>query len=330
VPAGRGRLAHRGPRARRRPVRRGVRRGRHPGRRARARPGPLGPGPRRHRGDRRRHRPHPRRHLRHVPELRRRHPQGAPEGAAPGGAVRQVQERGSRPAVSTRPRLRDATAVPAAGATTPDGERPRPRWALLLGVAAVALALDQATKAWAVAALGDGHVVELVGSLRLRYVANHGSAVSLADGRGPLLSLLAIIVVAVLLRTGRHAPRPAVASALRLALPGGPGTLTGRHATRPVVAVALGMVLGGALGNVIGRAVREGDGFLGGGVVDFVDLQWWPVFNLADSAIVVGAALLFGAQWRDAGAPAATADRDADPGPPPDGPGAGSGDDADR
>jgi len=208
--------------------------------------------------------------------------------------------------VSTRPRLRDATAVPAAGATTPDGERPRPRWALLLGVAAVALALDQATKAWAVATLGDGHVVELVGSLRLRYVANHGSAFSLADGRGPLISLLAIIVVAVLLRTGRHA-------------------------TRPVVAVALGMVLGGALGNLIDRAVREGDGFLGGGVVDFVDLQWWPVFNLADSAIVVGAALLFGAQWRDAGAPAATADRDADPGPPPDGPpGAGSGDDADR
>nr|MBO2504099.1 hypothetical protein [Thermoanaerobacterales bacterium] len=120
-----------------------------------------------------------------------------------------------------------------------------------------------------------------------------------------LISLLAIIVVAVLLRTGRHA-------------------------TRPVVAVALGMVLGGALGNLIDRAVREGDGFLGGGVVDFVDLQWWPVFNLADSAIVVGAALLFGAQWRDAGAPAATADRDADPGPPPDGPGAGSGDDADR
>ncbi len=218
--------------------------------------------------------------------------------------MREVQERGARPAVTTRPRLRDATAVPAAGATTPDGDRPRSRWALLLGVAAVALALDQATKAWAVATLGDGRIIDLVGSLRLRYVANHGSAFSLADGRGPLISLLAIVVVAVLLRTGRHA-------------------------TRPVVAVALGMILGGALGNLLDRAVREGDGFLGGGVVDFVDLQWWPVFNLADSAIVVGAVLLFGAQWRDAGEPVpAAADRGADP--EPGGPVAGSGDDAER
>jgi len=116
---------------------------------------------------------------------------------------------------------------------------------------------------------------------------NFGSAFSLADGRGPLISLLALVVVAVLLRTGRHA-------------------------TRPTMAVALGLVLGGAIGNLIDRAFREGDGFLGGGVVDFVDLQWWPVFNVADSAIVVGAILLFIAQWREpepeSGAPPAASD----------------------
>jgi signal peptidase II len=64
------------------------------------------------------------------------------------------------------------------------------------------------------------------------------------------------------------------------------------------MAVAIGLVFGGALGNLIDRAFREGDGFLGGGVVDFIDLQWWPVFNIADAAIVVGALLLFGTQWR--------------------------------
>jgi signal peptidase II len=65
------------------------------------------------------------------------------------------------------------------------------------------------------------------------------------------------------------------------------------------MAVSIGLVLGGALGNLVDRAFRPGDGFLGGGVVDFIDLQWWPVFNLADSAIVVGAIVLFFAQWSE-------------------------------
>ena len=47
--------------------------------------------------------------------------------------------------------------------------------------------------------------------------------------------------------------------------------------------VGAGLVLGGALGNLLDRLFREGDGFLGGAVVDFVDLQWWPVFNVADA-----------------------------------------------
>ena len=168
---------------------------------------------------------------------------------------------------------RDAPAA-RTGDTGRGGERPRARWPLLLGVAALVLAADQLTKAWAVAALGDGRIIDLVGSLRLRLTVNYGSAFSLADGRGPLISLLALAVVAVLLRTGRHAPQSSRA-------------------------VALGRVVGGAFGNLIDRAFRDGDGFLGGGVVDFVDLQWWPVFNAADAAIVVGAALLFLVQWRE-------------------------------
>jgi signal peptidase II len=110
-------------------------------------------------------------------------------------------------------------------------------------------------------------------------VFNTGSAFSLGEGMGPLLSVLAVVIVVVLLRTGR--------------------TIEG---TAPLV--ALGLVVGGAVGNLIDRAVRDGGGLLGGGVVDFVDLQWWPVFNLADVAICVGAvalALTFGSE----GGPAA-------------------------
>jgi signal peptidase II len=182
----------------------------------------------------------------------------------------------------------DAPAADRPAAEATDVAAPRQaRWVLLVAVAAVVLALDQVSKAWVVSELGDGRIIELVGSLRLRLTMNHGSAFSLANGRGALISLLALVVVAVLLRTGRHA-------------------------RSPVMAVALGLVVGGALGNLIDRAFRAGDGFLGGGVVDFVDLQWWPVFNLADSAIVVGAITLFVVQWRE-GEPRADAEPSAAP-----------------
>ena len=62
----------------------------------------------------------------------------------------------------------------------------------------------------------------------------------------------------------------------------------GVRAEQRVWALGLGIILGGALGNLADRAFRAGDGFLGGRVVDMVDLQWWPVFNLADVALWVG------------------------------------------
>jgi signal peptidase II len=167
------------------------------------------------------------------------------------------------------------------------GER-HARWPLLLGVAAAVLALDQLTKAWAVEALADGHVIELVGSLQLRLTINYGAAFSLTSGRGPLISLLALAVVGVLL-------------------------VSGRQATRPAMAVALGLVVGGAFGNLVDRAFRAGDGFLGGGVVDFIDLQWWPVFNVADMGVVVGAVLLFLVQWREAESDQADSDQPGEP-----------------
>ncbi|MEY2569819.1 MAG: signal peptidase, partial [Acidimicrobiaceae bacterium] len=68
-------------------------------------------------------------------------------------------------------------------------------------------------------------------------------------------------------------------------------------------AVAVGLVLGGALGNLVDRVLRDGSGFLGGAVVDFIDAQWWPVFNVADIAVSVGGVLLVLVSSRPSGDP---------------------------
>ena len=74
--------------------------------------------------------------------------------------------------------------------------------------------------------------------------------------------------------------------------------------------VALGLILGGALGNLTDRIVRGPE--FSGRVVDFVDLHVWPIFNVADSAIVVGALLLaFGSLRSDRHEPDAASDAEA-------------------
>jgi signal peptidase II len=139
--------------------------------------------------------------------------------------------------------------------------------------AAAVLALDQLSKHWALWALGDGPI-DLVGSLRLNLAFNDSAAFSLGGGRTTALAVLALCVSAVIVAMGLRADR-------RLA------------------AVGFGVVLGGALGNLTDRAFRAGEGLLGGRVVDFVDLQWWPVFNLADAALWVGIGLLLLSSWRE-------------------------------
>ena len=72
-----------------------------------------------------------------------------------------------------------------------------------------------------------------------------------------------------------------------------------RSVRTPIVIIGLGLVQGGAIGNVLDRAFRDGDGFLGGAVIDFLEVgDWWPVFNVADVAIVVGGIIvaLFGSR----------------------------------
>jgi signal peptidase II len=136
-----------------------------------------------------------------------------------------------------------------------------------LAAAAIVVALDQLTKHWALSALADGPI-DLVGSLRLNLVFNDRAAFSLGgSGNTTLIASIGIVLVVVLVTMGLRAERRGWA-------------------------LGLGIVLGGALGNLVDRAFRAGDGFLGGRVVDMVDLQWWPVFNVADAALWVGVGVL--------------------------------------
>lgn len=143
--------------------------------------------------------------------------------------------------------------------------RPRSRRAVVSAVAAVVVALDQATKAWALWALADGPV-ELAAGARLYLVYNRGAAFGLGGDIVPVLAVVALVVVAVV-------------------------AFRGDTASEVPLAVALGGVLGGAVGNLVDRFAR-GSGLASGAVVDFIDLGWWPVFNLADMAITLGAVAL--------------------------------------
>jgi signal peptidase II len=156
------------------------------------------------------------------------------------------------------------------------------RWALIASVATVVVVVDLVTKGLAVDRLAGEAPLELVWTARLRYVENRGSAFSLVEGGGwgPLLSLAALAVVGLLLWQSRGVASRAAS-------------------------MGVGLVLGGAVGNLIDRVARADAGFLSGPVIDFVDLQWWPVFNVADSAVVVGAIMLVVFGFRDGDASAA-------------------------
>jgi len=139
--------------------------------------------------------------------------------------------------------------------------------------AAVVVVVDQLTKWWALETLDNGRVIDLVWTLRLRLVFNTGAAFSSFQGLGPLLGVAAVAVAAVLLLNRR--------------------LVSGR-----LSAVATGSIAGGALGNLADRLFRSDDGFLGGAVVDFIDVQWWPVWNVADMGVVLGGATLVWTAYR--------------------------------
>jgi signal peptidase II len=158
-------------------------------------------------------------------------------------------------------------------ASGPSRVRPgRRTGGIVAAVALVVVLLDVVSKSIVAAHLNSGESVRLLGGLiYFSLIRNSGAAFGLASGLTVLLALIAAAVVAVLVR---------VAARLR-SVPW---------------AIALGLLMGGALGNLLDRVFRA-PGFLRGHVVDFIsvfgpDAVHFPAFNLADSAVTIGAVVL--------------------------------------
>jgi signal peptidase II len=140
----------------------------------------------------------------------------------------------------------------------------RTRWVVLTAV--VVLVADAVSKAIVVAKLSDHAPVTVIAHvLTLTVTRNAGAAFSIGGGATVLFTVVALGVVGVIVRTAR--------------------SLASRG-----WAVALGLLLGGALGNLADRVFRSPGPFRGH-VVDWLELPHWPVFNIADSAIVAGGIL---------------------------------------
>ena len=112
----------------------------------------------------------------------------------------------------------------------------------------------------------DDRDIDVFWTLRFHLSYNTGMAFSRGQDWGPLIGVVALVIVVVLLLSVKR-------TASRLS------------------EVTVGLIIGGAIGNIIDRLVRD-PGWLRGGVVDFIDFQWFPIFNVADMAITIGGALL--------------------------------------
>ncbi len=139
-----------------------------------------------------------------------------------------------------------------------------------LPVAVGVIVADQITKAWALEALDDRNI-DLFWTLRFNLSFNTGMAFSAGENWGPVIGVVGLVVVVALL-------------------------LGLRRQNSPVNNVAVGLIVGGAIGNLIDRLFRDPAWFRGA-VVDFIDFQWFPIFNIADMGITIGGALLVFASW---------------------------------
>jgi len=139
-------------------------------------------------------------------------------------------------------------------------------WKVVLSCAWIVWLVDVATKSWALSYLEGRPKVRVIGDfLTLTFAKNSGAAFSIGEGGTLYLSLFAILVIFLI---GRWTPRVT---------------------SRPWGYV-LGLALGGSLGNLTDRAFRGDDAFRGH-VIDWIALPRWPIFNVADSAIVIAALL---------------------------------------
>lgn len=167
---------------------------------------------------------------------------------------------------SDDPVTTETDALDETGAVDAVDEQPARRSLVVpMVIAAIVVVLDQLTKHWALNTLDDRDI-EVFWTLQFNLAFNTGMAFSRGEGLGPVIAVVALVVVVFfLVRLGREGGR--------------------------LAAVATGLIVGGAIGNIIDRAFR-GDGILDGAVVDFIDFQWFPIFNIADMGITIGGALL--------------------------------------
>jgi signal peptidase II len=162
----------------------------------------------------------------------------------------------------------DERAVAGAPSGPPDDAKPNASarlWRVAAAVVTIVL-LDQLTKVWAVAALSDEPFSIVGTTVEFHLTRNPGGAFGRFQGVTPLLAIGAVAVTIWLVHTVRQA-------------------------VDPWMVVALTLVLGGALGNLLDRFFRS-PGVLEGHVVDFVRVGSFPIFNVADSCITIGATLL--------------------------------------
>lgn len=150
----------------------------------------------------------------------------------------------------------------------PSGAERRPFWLLVAGT----VILDRITKVIAERALRDGPIPLVGDVVQFQLVYNPGAAfgIHVGDLSRWVFMTIAIVAVVVLWRMSREAE---------------PGDVLRQY--------AVGFVAGGAAGNLIDRVVSRR------GVIDFIDVGWWPTFNVADIAVSCGAVALALSLWRE-------------------------------
>ncbi len=183
--------------------------------------------------------------------------------------LRPADRRGTPAGVPAGDSVRGRQAAPGTplnGQVAAPPARPR-RVGLLLTVAAFVIAADVVSKAIVVARMPDHAPIRLLdGLLTITLTRNGGAAFSIGTSMTIVFTAIALGVVVYILRAARN--------------------------LRSIGwAIALGLLLGGATGNLLDRIFRA-PGLFQGHVVDWIELPHWPVFNLADSAIVCAGALV--------------------------------------
>ena len=136
------------------------------------------------------------------------------------------------------------------------------RWVLVGSVAVLVVALDQLSKSWAQSNLAF-RSISLFGPLKLKLEYNTGFAFSLGRGHPYVIALFVLLALVVL-----------VYATLKV--------------EKTTMLVGIALLAGGALGNFVDRIFRNN----GGGVIDFIYLGFWPTFNIADAAVVLGVAVI--------------------------------------